>query len=134
MRCGRFRPDRSGPPPTVIVLGCHAAPIVETTLRPHMELYKTVNQASTSGLRSDPVSQPSRHASFYFTHDGFGSVQALREHNLAAFGHVTAAKYAFGHNRHEPLSLTPEFGLGALRLRIHRAEIPPDPVITAISA
>jgi hypothetical protein len=34
------------------------------------------------------------HASFPFTRDTYTSMKALRVHNMAAFGHVPAAKYA----------------------------------------
>lgn len=131
-----FRPRSIWPlARTVIVLGMSMPlPIVETTPSvPHMELYKTVNQALDK-LAYDLTRYLNRlgHASFYFTHDGFGSVQALREHNLAAFGHVTAAKYAgLGTIGMSHCLLTPEFGPRVRFVSVFTAaEMPPDPVIT----
>jgi hypothetical protein len=71
-------------------------PIVETTPSVlHMELYKTINsELDALGVGLMRHLNRMGHASFFFTRDGFGSMRALREKNMAAFSHVMAAKYA----------------------------------------
>ena len=110
-----FRPRAIWPPArTVIVMGMEMPlPIVETTPSIlHKELYDTSNRALDQ-LAYDLTRYLNRRgqASFFFPRDGYGSLKALRENNLAAFSHVMAAKYAglgtigASHNL-----LTPEFG------------------------
>jgi len=110
-----FRPQALWPPArTVIVMGMEMPlPIVETTPSMlHKELYDTSNR-ELDQLAYDLIRYLNRlgHASFFFPRDGYSSLRALREKNLAAFSHVMAAKYAglgtigASHNL-----LTPEFG------------------------
>ncbi|MCX5906656.1 MAG: 4Fe-4S dicluster domain-containing protein, partial [Deltaproteobacteria bacterium] len=110
-----FRPRAIWPPArTVIVMGLgQPLPLVETTPSiVHKELYDTTNR-ELDQLAYDLTRYLNRlgHASFFFPRDGYGSLRALRENNLAAFSHVMAAKYAglgtigASHNL-----LTPEFG------------------------
>ena len=110
-----FRPRAIWPPArTVVVMGMEMPlPIVETTPSIlHKELYDTSNR-ELDQLAYDLTRYLNRlgHASFFFPRDGYGSLKALRENNLAAFSHVMAAKYAglgtigASHNL-----LTPEFG------------------------
>jgi epoxyqueuosine reductase len=130
-----FRPRSIWPPVrTVIVLAmAMPLPIVETTPSvPHMELYRTVN-AGLDRLAYDVTRYLNRrgHASSYFTHDGFSSLRALREHNLAAFSHVMAAKYAgLGTIGLSRCLLTPEFGPRVRFVSVFtEAELPPDAVL-----
>lgn len=110
-----FRPRDLWPPVhTVIVIGMEMPlPMVETTPSIlHKELYDTSNR-ELDQLAYDLTRFLNRlgQASFFFPRDGYGSLRALRENNLAAFSHVMAAKYAglgtigASHNL-----LTPEFG------------------------
>src|SRR5512143_311009 len=110
-----FRPRSLWEPArTVIVIGMEMPlPIVETTPSiVHKELYDTSNR-ELDQIAYDLTRFLNRlgHASFFFPRDGYGSLRALRENNLAAFSHVMAAKYAglgtigASHNL-----LTPEFG------------------------
>jgi epoxyqueuosine reductase len=130
-----FRPRSLWPlARTVIVLAlAMPLPIVETTPSvPHMELYKTVND-ELDRLAYALAGYLNRlgHASSYFTHDGFSSLRALREHNLAAFSHVMAAKYAgLGTIGMNYCLLTPQFGPRARFVSVFTAaEIPPDTVM-----
>ena len=90
-------PGPSGRAKTVIVMGIEMPlPVVETTPSVlHMELYRTVNR-ELDRLAVNLTRHLNRlgHASFFFTRDGFSSLKALKEKNLAAFSHVMAAKYA----------------------------------------
>jgi epoxyqueuosine reductase len=110
-----FRPRALwAPARTVIVLGIEMPlPVVETTPSVlHMELYRTVNR-ELDRLAVNLTRHLNRlgHASFFFTRDGFSSLKALREKNLAAFSHVMAAKYAgLGTVGVSHCLLTPEFG------------------------
>ena len=130
-----FRPRALwAPARTVIVMGLSMPlPIVETTPSVlHMELYKTVNSA-LDRLAYDLTRYLNGlgHASFYFTHDGFSSLRALRKENLAAFSHVMAAKYAgLGTIGLSHCLLTPQFGPRVRFVSVFtQASIPPDPVI-----
>jgi epoxyqueuosine reductase len=127
-----FRPRSIWPPAkTVIVLGLEMPlPIVETTPSViHMEMYKTAN-AELDQLAYDLTRFLNRlgYGSFFFPRDGYGSMQALRENNRAAFAHIFAAKYAglgtvgASHNL-----LTPEFGPRVRFVSVFTsAEIPAD--------
>jgi epoxyqueuosine reductase len=130
-----FRPGSLWPPArTVVVLGMSMPlPIVETTPSVlHMELYKTVNSA-LDRLAYDLTRYLNGlgHASFYFTHDGFSSLKALRRENLAAFSHVMAAKYAgLGTIGLSHCLLTPQFGPRVRFVSVFtEVAIPPDSVI-----
>ncbi|MBN1614450.1 MAG: epoxyqueuosine reductase [Deltaproteobacteria bacterium] len=130
-----YRPQALWEPTrTVIVTGFSLPlPIVETTPSvPHMELYRTVNSA-LDRLAYDLTRYLNSlgHASFYFTHDGFSSLKALRRANLAAFSHVMAAKYAgLGTIGLSHCLLTPQFGPRVRFVSVFtKAFIPPDPVI-----
>ncbi len=130
-----FRPQAIWPPArTVIVMGLEMPlPIVETTPSiAHLELYKTANR-KLDQLAYDLTRHLNRlgHASFFFPRDGFSSLKALRENNLAAFSHVMAAKYAgLGTIGASHCLLTPEFGPRVRFVSVFTAaEIPPDPMI-----
>ena len=129
-----FRPRSIWPPTkTVIVIGTEMPlPIVETTPSVlHKELYDTSNR-ELDQIAYDLTRFLNRqgHASFFFPRDGYGSLRALREKNLAAFSHVMAAKYAglgtigASHNL-----LTPEFGPRVRLVSVFTSvPIPPDPM------
>jgi epoxyqueuosine reductase len=130
-----FRPQAIWPPTrTVIVLGMEMPlPIVETTPSPlHMELYNTVNRELDS-LAVNLMRHLNRlgHASSFFPRDGYGSLKALREKNMAAFSHVMAAKYAgLGTIGLSHCLLTKEFGPRVRLVSVFtEAEIPPDAVL-----
>jgi len=130
-----FRPRAIWPPAkTVVVMGlAMPLPIVETTPSVvHMEMYKTSNQ-ELDYLAYDLTRYLNRlgHASFFFPRDGFGSMKALRENNMAAFSHVMAAKYAgLGTIGASHCLLTPEFGPRVRFVSVFTATgIPSDPVI-----
>lgn len=130
-----FRPRSIWPPArTVIVLGLEMPlPVVETTPSAlHMELYRTTNR-QLDDLAVALTRRLNRlgHASFFFTRDGFGSMRALREQNLAAFSHVMAARYAgLGTIGVSHCLLTPEFGPRVRFVSVFtEAVIPPDPMI-----
>jgi epoxyqueuosine reductase len=128
-----FRPRALWPPArTVIAIGMEMPlPMVETTPSIlHKELYETSNR-KLDGLAYDLTRFLNRQgqASFFFPRDGYGTLRALREKNLAAFGHVMAAKYAglgtigASHNL-----LTPEFGPRVRLVSVFtEAALPPDP-------
>lgn len=127
-----FRPRTIFPPvSTVIVMGMSMPlPVVETTPSAlHKEVYETTNRQLDS-LIVELTRYLNRmgHASFPFTRDTYTSMRALREENMAAFGHVPAAKYAgLGTIGMSHCLLTPEFGP---RVRfasvLTAAQIPPD--------
>ncbi len=129
-----FRPRALWPPAkSVIVIGMEMPlPIVETTPSIlHKELYDTSNRGLDQ-LAYDLTRFLNRsgQASFFFPRDGYGSLRALREKNLAAFSHVMAAKYAglgtigASHNL-----LTPEFGPRVRLVSVFtEALLPPDPL------
>jgi len=130
-----FRPRALWPPAnTVIVIGMEMPlPIVETTpsVR-HKELYDTSNR-KLDELAYDLTRFLNRlgQASFFFPRDGYGSLRALRDNNLAAFSHVMAAKYAglgtigASHNL-----LTPEFGPRVRLVSVFtEASLPPDALL-----
>ena len=130
-----FRPRAIWPPArTVIVLGLEMPlPVVETTPSVlHMELYKTTNR-QLDDLAVALTRRLNRlgHAAFFFTRDGFGSMKSLRDHNLAAFSHVMAAKYAgLGTVGVSHCLLTPEFGPRVRFVSVFtEAVIPPDPLL-----
>ena len=110
-----FRPQALWPAArTVIVMGMEMPlPIVETTPSIlHKELYDTSNR-ELDQLAYDLTRYLNRlgHASFFFPRDGYSSLKALREKNLAAFSHVMAAKYAgLGNIGASHNLLTPQFG------------------------
>ena len=130
-----FRPRALWPPAnTVIVIGMEMPlPIVETTPSVlHKELYDTSNR-KLDGLAYDLTRFLNRlgQASCLFPRDGYGSLRALRENNLAAFSHVMAAKYAglgtigASHNL-----LTPEFGPRVRFVSVFtEAVLSPDPLL-----
>lgn len=130
-----FRPRAIWPPArTVIVMGMEMPlPIVETTPSIlHKELYDTSNR-ELDQLAYVLTRHLNRlgHASFFFPRDGYGTLKALRENNLAAFSHVMAAKYAglgtIGANHN---LLTPEFGPRVRLVSVFTsASLPPDPVM-----
>jgi epoxyqueuosine reductase QueG len=129
-----FYPQSLWPPArTVIVLGLEMPlPIVETTPSIlHMELYRTANR-KLDLLAYEMTRHLNRlgHASFFFPRDGFSSMKALREKNLAAFSHVLAAKYAgLGTIGASHCLLTPEFGPRVRLVSVFTAaRIPADPV------
>jgi epoxyqueuosine reductase QueG len=129
-----FRPRAIWEPArTVIVIGMEMPlPIVETTPSVlHKELYDTSNR-ELDRLAYDLTRFLNRmgRASFFFPRDGYGSLRALRENNLAAFSHVMAAKYAglgtigASHNL-----LTPEFGPRVRFVSVFtEAPLPADPL------
>ncbi len=131
-----FRPRALWPPArTVIVIGMEMPlPMVETTPSIlHKELYDTSNR-KLDDLAYDLTRFLNRQgqASFFFPRDGYGTLRALREKNLAAFSHVMAAKYAglgtigASHNL-----LTPEFGPRVRLVSVFtEAVLPPDPPLT----
>lgn len=130
-----FRPRSVWPPArTVIVMGIGMPlPVVETTPSVlHMELYKTVN-IQLDSLAVSLMRHLNRigHASFFFTRDGYSSMKALREKNLAAFSHVMAAKYAgLGTIGASHCLLTKEFGPRVRLISVFtEAVVPPDPVL-----
>ena len=130
-----FRPHAIwSPAKTVIVVGlAMPLPIVETTPSVvHMELYKTANK-ELDQLAYDLTRYLNRlgYASFFFPRDGFGSMKALRENNMAAFSQVMAAKYAgLGTIGASHCLLTPEFGPRVRFVSVFTtAELPPDPII-----
>jgi epoxyqueuosine reductase QueG len=130
-----FRPRALWPPTkTVIVIGVEMPlPIVETTPSVlHKELYDTSNR-KLDQLAYDLTRFLNRlgRASFFFPRDGYGSLRALRENNLAAFSHVMAAKYAglgtigASHNL-----LTPEVGPRVRLVSVFtEASLPSDPLL-----
>jgi epoxyqueuosine reductase len=130
-----FRPRAIWPPArTVIVMGMEMPlPIVETTPSIlHKELYDTSNR-ELDQLAYNLTRYLNRlsHASFFFPRDGYGTLKALRENNLAAFSHVMAAKYAglgtIGANHN---LLTPEFGPRVRLVSVFTsASLPPDPIM-----
>ena len=110
-----FRPRAIFPQArTVIVIGMSMPlPVVETTPSAlHQELYTTTNrQLDDLAVELTRYLNRMGHASFPFTRDTYTSMRALRENNLAAFGHVPAAKYAgLGTIGMNQCILTPEFG------------------------
>jgi epoxyqueuosine reductase QueG len=129
-----FRPPAIWPPAkTVIVIGVEMPlPIVETTPSIlHKELYDTSNR-ELDQIAYDLTRFLNRlgFASLFFPRDGYGSLRALRENNLAAFSQVMAAKYAglgtigASHNL-----LTPEFGPRVRLVSVFtEASLPPDPL------
>ena len=129
-----FRPTALFPPTrTVIVIGMSMPlPVVETTPSAlHKELYDTTNR-QLDDLAVELTRHLNRmgHASMPFTRDTYTSMRALRENNLAAFGHVPAATYAglgtIGVNR---CVLTPEFGPRVRFVSVFtEAALPPDPL------
>ncbi len=130
-----FRPRAIWPPArTVVVIGmAMPLPIVETTPSVlHMELYRTVNR-ELDRLAVNLMRYLNRlgHASFFFTRDGYGSLKALREKNLAAFSHVMAAKYAgLGTIGLSHCLLTPEFGPRVRFVSLFTSTaLPPDPMV-----
>ena len=127
-----FRPRALwSPARTVIALGIEMPlPIVESTPSAlHMELYNTVNR-ELDRLAVNLMRHLNRlgHASFFFPRDGYGSMKALHEKNMAAFSHVTAAKYAgLGTIGVSHCLLTKEFGPRVRLVSVFtEAEIPPD--------
>jgi epoxyqueuosine reductase len=130
-----FRPRAIWPAAkTVIVLGMEMPlPIVETTPSVlHKELYDTSNRALDDlAYALTRFLNRLGHASFFFPRDGYGSLKALRENNLAAFSQVMAAKYGglgtigASHNL-----LTPEFGPRVRLVSVFtEVPLPPDPMI-----
>ena len=129
-----FRPRAIFPQArTVIVIGMSMPlPVVETTPSAlHQELYTTTNrQLDDLAVELTRYLNRAGHASFPFTRDTYTTMRALRENNLAAFGHVPAAKYAgLGTIGMNQCILTPEFGPRVRFVSVFTAaEIPPDPM------
>ena len=110
-----FRPQAIFPQArTVIVMAMSMPlPVVETTPSAlHKEVYETTNrQLDNLAVELTRYLNRMGQASFPFTRDTYTSMRALREENMAAFGHVTAAKYAgLGTIGMSHCLLTPEFG------------------------
>ena len=129
-----FRPTALFPPTrTVIVIGMSMPlPVVETTPSAlHKELYDTTNR-QLDDLAVELTRHLNRmgHASMPFTRDTYTSMRALRENNLAAFGHVPAATYAgLGTIGVNQCVLTPEFGPRVRFVSVFtEAALPPDPL------
>ncbi|MEN6621433.1 MAG: 4Fe-4S binding protein [Smithella sp.] len=129
-----FRPRAIFPEArTVIVIGVSMPlPVVETTPSAlHKEVYDTTNrQLDNLVVKLTRYLNRMGHASFPFTRDTYTSMRALKEKNMAAFGHVPAAKYAgLGTIGMSHCLLTPEFGP---RIRfasvLTAAKIPGDPL------
>jgi epoxyqueuosine reductase len=129
-----FRPKALFPQArTVIVIGMSMPlPVVETTPSAlHKELYDTTNrQLDDLAVELTRYLNRMGHASFPFTRDTYSSMRALRENNLAAFGHVPAAKYAgLGTIGMNQCILTAEFGPRVRFVSVFTdAEIPADPM------
>src|SRR5512137_4648 len=129
-----FRPRAIFPQArTVVVIGMSMPlPVVETTPSAlHQELYSTTNrQLDDLAVELTRYLNRMGHASFPFTRDTYTSMKALRENNLAAFGHVPAAKYAaLGTIGMNQCILTPEFGPRVRFVSVFTdAEIPADPM------
>jgi epoxyqueuosine reductase len=129
-----FRPKAIFPQArTVIVIGMSMPlPIVETTPSAlHQEIYTTTNrQLDNLAVELTRYLNRVGHASFPFARDTYTSMPALREQNLAAFGHVPAAKYAgLGTIGMSHCLLTPEFGPRVRFVSVFtEAEIPADPM------
>ena len=129
-----FRPKAIFPQArTVIVIGMSMPlPVVETTPSAlHQEIYTTTNrQLDDLAVELTRYLNRMGYASFPFTRDTYTSMRALREQNLAAFGHVPAAKYAgLGTIGMSHCLLTPEFGPRVRFVSVFtEAEIPADPI------
>jgi len=129
-----FRPRAIFPQAkTVIVIGMSMPlPVVESTPSAlHKEVYDTTNrQLDELAVSLTRHLNRMGHASFPFTRDTYTSMRALREHNLAAFGHVPAAKYAgLGTIGMNNCVLTPEFGPRVRFVSVFtEADLPPDPM------
>jgi len=129
-----FRPRAIFPAArTVIVIGMSMPlPVVETTPSAlHKELYDTTNhQLDALAVALTRLLNRQGYASFPFTRDTYTSMRALREHNMAAFGHVPAAKYAgLGTIGMNQCVLTPEFGPRVRFVSVFTAaELPADPL------
>jgi epoxyqueuosine reductase len=129
-----FRPRAIFPQArTVIVMGVSMPlPVVETTPSAlHKEVYDTTNrQLDSLAVELTRYLNRMGHASFPFTRDTYTSMRALREENMAAFGHVPAAKYAgLGTIGMSHCLLTPEFGPRVRFVSVFTAaEIPADPL------
>jgi epoxyqueuosine reductase len=130
-----FRPRSVWPPArTVIVMGIEMPlPIVETTPSVlHRELYGTANRKLDT-LAYDVTRRLNRIgiASFFFGRDVYANLKALREHPMAAFSHVMAAKYAgLGTLGVSHCFLTPEFGPRVRFVSVFTSVvIPPDPLV-----
>ncbi len=130
-----FRPRHLwAPTNTVIVMGVGMPlPIVETTPSfLHKETYDTANRVlDTMAYNLVRFLNRLGHASYFFTRDGFGSLRLLKDRPMAAFQHITAAKYAgLGTVGVNNCLLTPEFGP---RVRIvsvfTEAKLEPDPML-----
>lgn len=129
-----FRPKAIFPQArTVIVIGMSMPlPIVETTPSAlHQEIYTTTNrQLDDLAVELTRYLNRMGYASFPFTRDTYTSMRALREQDLAAFGHVPAAKYAgLGTIGMNHCLLTPEFGPRVRFVSVFtEAEVPVDPM------
>lgn len=131
-----FRPGAIFPQArTVVVIGMSMPlPVVETTPSAlHKELYETTNTQLDS-LAVDLTRYLNRagHASYPFNRDVYTTMAALRENNMAAFGHVPAAVYAgLGTIGMNQCVLTPEFGPRVRFVSVFtEAELPGDPMRT----
>ncbi len=134
-----FRPQYLWEPAkTVIVMGVGMPlPIVETTPSIlHKETYDTANRV-LDAMAFNLVRYLNRmgFASYFFTRDGFGSLRLLKDRPMAAFNHITAARYAgLGTVGVNNCLLTPEFGP---RVRIvsvfTAAELESDPMPKELS-
>jgi epoxyqueuosine reductase len=129
-----FRPRAIFPQArTVIVMGVSMPlPVVETTPSAlHKDVYDATNR-QLDNLAMELTRHLNRmgHASFPFTRDTYTSMRALKEENMAAFGHVPAAKYAgLGTIGMSWCLLTPEFGPRVRFVSVFsEAQIPADPL------
>lgn len=118
---------------TVIVIGISMPlPVVETTPSAlHKETYDTTNrQLDNLVVELTRYLNRMGYASFPFTRDTYTSMRALKEENMAAFGHVPAAKYAgLGTIGMSHCLLTPEFGPRVRFASVFTAaKIPADPL------
>lgn len=130
-----FRPQSLWEPTkTVIVMGVGMPlPIVETTPSIlHKETYDTANRTLDSiAFNLTRFLNRLGEASYFFTRDGFGSLRLLKDRPMAAFNHITAARYAgLGTVGVNNCLLTPEFGPRVRLVSVFTAaDLEPDPML-----
>ncbi|MEA4973086.1 MAG: 4Fe-4S dicluster domain-containing protein [Candidatus Metalachnospira sp.] len=130
-----FRPQSLWEPTkTVIVMGVGMPlPIVETTPSIlHKETYDTANRTLDSlAFNLTRFLNRLGEASYFFTRDGFGSLRLLKDRPMAAFNHITAARYAgLGTVGVNNCLLTPEFGPRVRLVSVFTAAaLEPDPIL-----
>lgn len=118
---------------TVVVAGVSMPlPVVETTPSAlHKEVYDTTNrQLDSLAVGLTRYLNRKGYATFPFTRDTYTTMRALQENNIAAFGHVPAAKYAgLGTIGVSHCLLTPEFGPRVRFVSVFTAaQVPADPL------